>query len=208
MARYTGPVCKICRRERQKLCGKGERCFSDKCSLERRNYPPGQHGQRRGKTSGYGDQLREKQKVKRIYGVLEKQFRRYFSEAERQRGITGETLLSLLERRLDNVVFRLGFACSRRQSRQLVRHNHIVVNGKRVNIPSFLVKVGDTVEVSEKSRKILTISESLEAVDRQGIPPWLELNKDAYQGKVVALPERKDVTVQIRESLIVELYSR
>jgi len=208
LARYTGPSCKICRRERQKLFLKSERCFSDKCAVERRNYPPGQHGQRRGKVSGYGTQLREKQKVKRMYGVLEKQFRRYFSEADRQKGITGENLLALLERRLDNVVHRLGFAGSPGQSRQLVLHNHILVNGSRVNIPSFIVKVGDIIEVREKSRTIPTITESLEAVARQGIPPWLELNKETFQGKVIGLPERKDITAQIQEQLVVELYSR
>ncbi len=208
MARYRGSVCKICRRENQKLFLKGDRCYSDKCSYERRSYPPGQHGQRRGKFSDYGNQLREKQKVKRMYGLLEKQFRKYFKEADRMRGITGENLLILLERRLDNIVYRLGFASSRNQARQLVRHNHIMVNGKKVNIPSFLVKPGDTIEVREKSRKIPFINEALDAVERLGVPSWLELNKDNYQGKVVALPERKDITMPIQEQLIVELYSR
>ena len=208
MARYRGSVCKICRRENQKLFLKGDRCYSDKCSYERRSYPPGQHGQRRGKFSDYGNQLREKQKVKRMYGLLEKQFRKYFKEADRMRGITGENLLILLERRLDNIVYRLGFASSRNQARQLVRHNHIMVNGKKVNIPSFLVKPGDTIEVREKSRKIPFMNEALDAVERLGVPSWLELNKDNYQGKVVALPERKDITMPIQEQLIVELYSR
>ncbi len=208
MARYTGPACKLCRREKQKLFLKGDRCFSDKCAIDRRNYPPGQHGQRRGKFSGYGVQLREKQKVKRMYGVLENQFRLYFKEADRQRGITGENLLVLLEGRLDNMIYRLGFASSRRQGRQLVRHNHILVNGARVNIPSYQVKAGDVIEVREKSRKMPAVNEALEAVQRLGAPSWLELNKEAYQGKVVGLPERKDITAPIEEQLIVELYSR
>lgn len=208
MARYNGPACKLCRRERQKLFLKADRCFSDKCGIERRSYPPGQHGQRRGKLSDYGTQLREKQKVKRMYGVLEKQFRLYFQEADRLRGITGDNLLVLLERRLDNMVYRLGFAGSRRQGRQLVRHNHILVNGRRVNIPSYLVKVGDLIEIREKSRKVPAINEALEAVQRLGAPSWLEINKDAYQGKIIGLPERKDITIPIEEQLIVELYSR
>lgn len=209
MARYRDSVCKHCRREAQKLFLKGDRCFTDKCGFERRNYAPGQHGQRRrGKFSDYGTQLREKQKVKRMYGLLEKQFRKYFKEADRQRGITGDNLLILLERRLDNIIYRTGFASSRNQARQLVRHNHILVNGKRVNVPSFLVKVGDTVEVREKSRKISFIAEALGAVERLGIPAWLEVNKDSFQGKITGLPERKDLTMPMQEQLIVELYSR
>ena len=208
MARNSGPACKLCRRERQKLFLKGDRCYTDKCGIDRRNYPPGQHGQRRGKFSNYGTQLREKQKVKRMYGVLEKQFRRYFQEADRLKGITGDNLLMLLERRLDNMVYRLGFACSRRQGRQLVHHNHFLVNGKRVNIPSYLVKAGDVIEVREKSRKMPAINESLEAVQRLGAPSWLELNKDAYQGKILAFPARQEITIPIEEQLIVELYSR
>lgn len=208
MARYRDSVCRLCRREAQKLFLKGDRCFTDKCGFERRNYAPGQHGQRRGKFSDYGNQLREKQKVKRMYGLLEKQFRKYFKEADRQKGITGDNLLILLERRLDNIIFRLGFASSRNQARQLVRHNHILVNGRRVNVPSFLVKVGDTVEIREKSRKIAFIAESLGAVERVGVPAWLEVNKDSFQGKIAGLPERKDLTMPMQEQLIVELYSR
>jgi len=208
LARYRGSACKICRRENQKLFLKGDRCYSDKCSYDRRNYPPGQHGQRRGKFSDYGNQLREKQKVKQMYGLLEKQFERYFKEADRKHGITGENLLILLERRLDNIVYRMGFASSRNQARQLVCHNHILVNGKRVNIPSFLVKPGDIVEVREKSRKIPLIGEALDAVERLGVPSWLALNKDKFQGEITTLPERKDLTMPIREQLIVELYSR
>ena len=208
MARYRGAVCKLCRREDQKLFLKGDRCFSDKCGFERRNYPPGQHGQRRGKFSDYGNQLREKQKVKRMYGLREKQFRKCFQVADRKAGITGENFLILLERRLDNIVFRLGFAYSRNQARQLVSHNHILVNGKRVNIPSYFVKAGDVVEVKEKSRKIPFISEAFEAVERLGVASWLELDKENYRGKVIAFPERKDLTMPIKEQLIVELYSR
>jgi len=208
LARYRGSVCKLCRRENQKLFLKGDRCYSDKCAYDRRSYPPGQHGQLRRKFSDYGNQLREKQKAKRMYGLLEKQFRRYFWKADRKRGITGENLLILLERRLDNMVYRLGFASSRNQARQMVGHNHFVVNGKRVNTPSFLVSPGDVIEVREKSRKIPPINEAMDAVERLGVPPWLELNKDNCQGKVNALPERKDLTMPIQEQLIVELYSR
>ncbi|MFH0811739.1 MAG: 30S ribosomal protein S4 [Pseudomonadota bacterium] len=208
MARYCGSVCRLCRRETQKLFLKGDRCYSDKCAGDRRNYFPGQHGQRRGKFSDYGNQLREKQKVKRMYGILENQFRRYFKEADRIKGITGENLLILLERRLDNIVYRLGFASSKNQARQWVSHNHVLVNGKPVNIPSFFVKPGDVIEIKEKSRKIPFISEALDAVERLGIPSWLELNKDNFQGKVTALPERKDITMPIQEQLVVGLYSR
>jgi len=208
LARYRGAVCKLCRREDQKLFLKGDRCFSDKCGFERRNYPPGQHGQRRGKFSDYGNQLREKQKVKRMYGLLEKQFRKCFRTAERKSGITGENFLIFLERRLDNIVFRLGFAYSRNQGRQLVSHNHILVNGKRVNIPSYIVKAGDVVEIREKSQKMPLIKEAVEAVERLGIPSWLELDKENYRGKVIAFPERKDLTMPVQEQLIVELYSR
>ena len=208
MARYRGAVCKLCRREDQKLFLKGDRCFSDKCGFERRNYPPGQHGQRRGKFSDYGNQLREKQKVKRMYGLLEKQFRKCFRTAERKSGITGENFLILLERRLDNIVFRFGFAYSRNQGRQLVSHNHILVNGKRVNIPSYMVKAGDVVEIREKSRKMPLVNEAVEAVERLGVPSWLALEKENYRGKVIAFPERKDLTMPVQEQLIVELYSR
>jgi small subunit ribosomal protein S4 len=187
---------------------KGDRCYTDKCAIQRRNYPPGQHGQGRGKISDYGLQLREKQKVKRMYGVLEKQFRGYFERAERMRGVTGTNLLVLLERRLDNVVYRLGFANSRAQSRQLVRHNHVLVDGVRVNLPSFLVKVGQTVQVTEKSRTSPLVRDALEAAARRGCPPWLELEKEEAKGKVSMFPTREDITMPIQEHLIVELYSK
>lgn len=187
---------------------KGDRCYTDKCAIKRRNYPPGQHGQGRGKISDYGLQLREKQKVKRMYGLLEKQFRGYFEEAERMRGVTGTNLLTLLERRLDNVVYRLGFANSRAQARQLVLHNHILVNGQKVNVPSYSVKVGDTIQVAEKSRNLALIRDALEAAARRGCPAWLELDKEARRGRVVMLPTREDITMPIEEHLIVELYSK
>jgi small subunit ribosomal protein S4 len=187
---------------------KGDRCYTDKCAIERRHYPPGQHGQRRSKLSDYGLQLREKQKVKRIYGVLEKQFRSYFEKAERQKGVTGTNLLVFLERRLDNIVYRLGFANSRAQARQLVRHNFILVNGARVNLPSYLVKSGDVIKVSEKGRKVALILDAMEAVARRGCPPWLEFNKDEAQGRVTMFPTREDITMPIQEHLIVELYSK
>lgn len=208
MARYTGPSCRLCRRENIELSLKGERCFTDKCAMKRRAYPPGQHGQGRTKVSEYGMQLREKQKVRRIYGLLEKQFRGYFEKADRMKGVTGENLLFLLERRLDNVIYRLGFASSRTEARQLVRHGHFVVNGRKVNIPSFQVRQGAIIELREKSRKIVAINESLEAVVRRGIPQWLELEKDAYRGTMKALPVREDITTPIQEQLIVELYSK
>ena len=209
MARYTGSVCRFCRRENLKLYLKGDRCYSDKCAFDRRSYPPGQHGERRGrKISDYGIQLREKQKIKRMYGLSEKQFHLFFTRADRQRGITGTNLLVLLERRLDNVVFRLGFANSRAQARQLVRHNHFAVNGRKVNIPSFLVKTGDAVEVKEKSRKVQTISDSLDAVVRRGVPQWLDLEKENFKGLVKAYPVREDLTMPMQEQLVVELYSK
>ena len=208
MARYTGPSCRLCRRENMELFLKGDRCYTDKCAIKRRNYPPGQHGQGRSKTSAYGVQLREKQKVRRIYGILEKQFRGYFAEADRMKGVTGENLLSLLERRLDNVVYRLGFASSRTESRQLVRHGHFTINSKRVDIPSIQLKVGDVIELREKSRKISSINDALEAVVRRGIPQWLELDRDAYKGNLRALPIREDITTPIQEQLVVELYSK
>ncbi|MBT1076277.1 30S ribosomal protein S4 [Geobacter grbiciae] len=208
MARYTGPSCRLCRRENMELFLKGERCYTDKCAIKRRNYPPGQHGQGRPKVSNYGIQLREKQKVRRIYGVLEKQFRSYFEEADRMRGVTGENLLSLLERRLDNVVYRLGFASSRTEARILVRHNHFTLNGKKANIPSIQLKAGDVVVLKEKSRKIACINESLDAVVRRGTPQWLELDKEGYKGVVKLLPAREDIAMPIQEQLIVELYSK
>lgn len=208
MARYTDARCRQCRRERMALYLKGDRCYTDKCAIQRRNYPPGQHGQGRGKISDYGLQLREKQKVKRMYGVLEKQFRGYFERAERMRGVTGTNLLVLLERRLDNVVYRLGFANSRAQARQLVRHNHVLVDGLRVNLPSFLVKVGQAVQVTEKSRTSPLVRDALEAAARRGCPPWLELEKDEAKGRVSMFPSRDDITMPIQEHLIVELYSK
>ncbi len=208
MARYTDAQCRLCRRERMALYLKGDRCYTDKCAIQRRNYPPGQHGQGRGKISDYGLQLREKQKVKRMYGVLEKQFRGYFERAERLRGVTGTNLLVLLERRLDNVVYRLGFANSRSQARQLVRHNHVLVDGARVNLPSFLVKVGQTVQVTEKSRTSPLVRDALEAAARRGCPPWLELEKEEAKGRVSMFPTREDITMPIQEHLIVELYSK
>jgi len=209
LARYKDSVCRHCRRENLKLYLKGDRCYSDKCAFDRRSYPPGQHGERRGrKISDYGIQLREKQKVKRMYGLSEKQFHLFFERAERYRGITGTNLLVLLERRLDNVVYRLGFANSRAQGRQFVLHNHFLVNGNKVNVPSFLVKKGDAIEVKEKSRKIPAISDSLEAVVRRGIPQWLELEKEKNKGIVSGFPVREDITMPIQEQLIVELYSK
>jgi len=187
---------------------KGERCYTDKCAIKRRNYPPGQHGQGRTKVSAYGVQLREKQKVRRIYGVLEKQFRSFFAKADRMKGVTGENLLFLMERRLDNTVYRLGFASSRTEARQVIRHGHFTLNGRKVNIPSIQVKVGDVLELRQKSQKIASINESLEGVVRRGIPQWLELEKDAYRGKVKSLPVREDITMPIQEQLIVELYSK
>jgi len=209
LARYKDSVCRHCRRENIKLYLKGDRCYSDKCAFDRRSYPPGQHGERRGrKISDYGIQLREKQKVKRTYGLSEKQFHLFFERAERHRGITGTNLLVLLERRLDNVVYRLGFANSRAQGRQFVLHNHFLVNGKKVNIPSFLVKVGDSIELKEKSKQISTIADSLGAVVRRGIPQWLELEKEKHTGVVNGFPVREDIAMPIQEQLIVELYSK
>ena len=208
MARYTGPRCRLCRREGSKLFLKGDRCYSEKCAFERRSYAPGQHGKARIKVSDYGLRLREKQRVRRIYGVKESQFRRYFSMADRQKGVTGTNLLVLLERRLDNVVYRLGFADSRSQARQLVKHGHFLVNGKRVDIPSYLVKVGDVIEVREKSKDIPPIVQAIEAVARRGVPDWLELDSDAKKGTVKAMPERSHITMPIQEHYIVEFYSK
>ena len=210
MARYTGPRCRLCRREGMKLFLKGERCYTDKCAFERRSYPPGQHGQAqmRAKRSDYGIRLREKQKVKRIYGVSEKQFKKYFDRADRMRGQTGHNLLQLLERRLDNVVYRLGFASSRAQARQMVVHGLFKVNGRTVDIPSYLVRPGEVIELKEKYRQNPYIQENLEAVVRRGVPQWLELDADNFKGTVKALPTREDVTMPIQEQLIVEFYSR
>ena len=209
MARYTGSVCRICRRENLKLFLKGDRCYSDKCAFDRRGYPPGQHGQRRGrKISDYGVQLREKQKVKRMYGLSEKQFHLFFERADRKRGVTGTNLLVFLESRLDNVVYRLGFVNSRVQGRHYVKHNHFTVNGKKANIPSYFIKPGDVVEVRGKSKKNQMINDAADAVVRRGIPQWLELDKDNLKGEVKAAPAREDITMPIQEQLIVELYSK
>lgn len=208
MARYRESVCRLCRREAIKLFLKGDRCYSDKCALERREYAPGDHGQGRKKTSDYGVQLREKQKLKRIYGLLEQQFRGYFHKADRQKGITGTNLLVFLERRLDNMVFRLGFATSRTEARQMVKHNHFTVNGNKVNIPSFLIKAGDVIQVREGSKKIVRIQEAMETVARRGVPSWLELDKGNFQGTVKMLPVREDLTMPVQEQLVVELYSK
>ena len=209
MARYIGPVCRLCRREAMKLFLKGERCYTEKCAIEKRNFPPGQHGKtRRAKLAGYGLQLREKQKVKRIYGVLEDQFRRYFEEAERTRGITGVTLLQLLERRLDNVIYRLGLATSRPQARQLVRHGHVKVDDKKVNIPSYQVEEGNVVSLSPRAAKNAQVTASVEAVKGRGVPKWLELDAAGMKGRVLSMPARDDVNFPIQEQLIVELYSK
>lgn len=208
MARYTDSVCRLCRRENLKLFLKGERCYTDKCAIERRNYPPGEHGQGRPKFSEYSIQLREKQKVKRMYGLLENQFRRTFAQAARTKGITGETLLVLLERRLDNVSYRLGFASSRAEARTLVRHGHILVNGKKVNIPSYFVRAGDVVSVRERSRQMARVLTAMEGAQRRGVPEWAELDRDTCSGKIRLLPTRSDVTMPINEKLIVELYSK
>ncbi len=209
MARYRGSVCRICRRENLKLFLKGDRCYSDKCAFDRRGYPPGQHGQRRrGKVSDYGIQLREKQKVKRMYGLIENQFHLFFERAERQKGITGVNLLVSLERRLDNVVYRLGFVNSRNQGRHFVRHGHFTINGKKTDIPSQQVDINDVIEVREKSRNIQAIQDALEAVVRRGVPPWLELDKDNFKGLVNSFPVREDLTMPMQENLIVELYSK
>ncbi len=209
MARYRGAVCRLCRRENLKLFLKGDRCYSDKCAFDRRGYPPGQHGQRRrSKISDYGIQLREKQKVKRMYGLGEKQFRLFFKRADRQKGITGNNLLILLERRLDNVVYRMGFVNSRTQGRHFVRHQHFLVNGGKVNIPSYLVKPGDVVELREKSRNIQALSDAMDAVVRRGVPQWLELDKENMKGSVKTFPVREDLTMPMQEQLIVELYSK
>lgn len=209
MARNIGAACRRCRRENLKLYLKGDRCYSDKCSFERRAFGPGQHGQARfKKLSDYAVQLREKQKVKAMYGMLEGQFRLTFEKAERQRGVTGENLLVNLERRLDNTIFRIGFASSRNQARQLVRHKHILVNGRKVNVPSFLVAEGDVITIKEKSRANTLLNENLEAVARRGVPSWLELDKDNYKAVVKTLPNREEITMPIQEQLIVELYSK
>ena len=209
MARYTDPVCRLCRREGMKLFLKGTKCFSDKCPIEKRNFAPGQHGKdRKAKIVGYGLQLREKQKTKRIYFTQETQFRNYFEKAARAKGVTGEKLLQQLERRLDNVVYRLGFAVARRQARQLVRHGHIQVDGRKVNIPSYEVSVGEEVAVREGSRKLPILELAKDFASHQNAPTWLEIDRDNYKGKVLALPKREDINLPVNEQLIVELYSK
>jgi len=208
LARYRGSVCRMCRREGLKLFFKGDRCYTEKCAFERRGYAPGEHGHSRKKFSDYGTQLREKQKLKRMFGLLEKQFRGYFVKADQKKGITGTTLLVFLESRLDNMVYRIGFATSRTEARQFVRHGHFKVNGRKVNIPSFLIKKGDVIELREKSKKVLPILESMETVARRGVPSWLELDKENFRGVVKALPTRDDITMPIQEQLVVELYSK
>jgi small subunit ribosomal protein S4 len=208
MARYSGSVCRLCRRENQKLFLKGDRCYTDKCAFERRGYPPGQHGQGRIKFSEYGLQMREKQKIKRMYGLLEKQFRSVFAEAERMKGVTGNNLLTMLERRLDNVAYRSGFANSRAEARQLVRHGHLSVNGRKVNIPSYLVKKGDLVEIREKSKSSARVAGALEGVKRREIPQWLELEATSMKSRIRDLPSRDDITAPMEERMVVELYSK
>ena len=208
MARYTGPVCRLCRREGEKLFLKGTKCQTEKCSITRRNYAPGQHGQLKAKLSGYGLQLREKQKVKRMYGLLERQFRKYFNIAAKTKGVTGKVLLQLLERRLDNVIFRLGLGASRSESRQLVRHNFVYVNSKRVNIPSFLVNKSDTIQLKTKEKSLKAIRENLELTKEREVPSWLALNRDKLEANVLRLPEKEDIRQPIQEQLIVELYSK
>ncbi len=208
MARYKDAVCRLCRREGTKLFLKGDRCFSAKCGIERRAYPPGQHGQGRARFSDYGLQLREQQKVKRMYGLLEKHFALTMSRASRMKGRAGENLLVLLERRLDNVVFRMGFSTSRAEARQLVRHGHFLINGRRASIPSMLVKPGAVVSVAEKSRKIARIAGALETLESRSVPQWVEINKEAFEGTMKSLPVREDITMPIQEQLIVEWYSR
>ena len=207
MARYTGSVCRLCRREGTKLFLKGDRCYTQKCAVDKRAYGPGEHGQGRKKVSEYGLQLREKQKARRLYGILERQFRNYFAEAERQKGVTGENLIRLLERRLDNVVYRLGFAFSRAQARQMVLHGHIYINDKKVDIPSYLVEPGETISVKEKSRNIPLMQEVKEGA-KASVPSWLEVDLEALKGRVISLPDGKDLDVPIEAHLIVELYSR
>ncbi len=210
MARYIGPVCRLCRREGMKLFFKGERCHSEKCAIEKRNFIPGQHGKdRRSKIVGYGLQLREKQKVRRYYGLLERPFRNLFEKASLQKGITGENMLGILERRLDNVIYRMGFATSHPQARQIVRHGHIMVNGRKVNIPSFSTKQGDVVEVREKSRNNPTILSARDATAHAPVPNWLEVDREALKGRLIGLPKREElVQIQLNERLIVELYSK
>lgn len=208
MAHVIDSACRLCRRETTKLFLKGDRCYTDKCAIDRRGYPPGQHGQSRTKYSNYGIQLREKQKIRRLYGIHERQFRRYFKEADRQKGVTGSNLLILLEQRLDNIVYRLGFANSRNEGRQLVRHGHVFVNGKRVDVPAYSVKTQDKITVKDSSREMARINTALDAVERRGVPEWLELNRDEFTGVVKVLPSREDLTMPMDDQLVVELYSK
>ena len=209
MGRYIGPVCRLCRREGVKLYLKGERCYSPKCAMERRPYPPGQHGQKRARrTSDYAVRLREKQKLRRIYGISERQFRNLFEEASKKKGVTGSVFLGLLESRLDNVVYRLGFAVSRRQARQLVRHGHITVNGRRVDLPSYRVRPGDEIAVAEKSRNLELIRQNLEAMKGRKVGPWLSLDVEGMKGKFLRLPDREDLALPVNEQLVIEFYSR
>ena len=208
MAKYLGPVCRLCRREGMKLFLKGARCMTEKCAVERRTFPPGQHGQARPRASEYSTQLREKQKLKRVYGILERQFRGIFTKAERQSGITGENLLRMLERRLDNVVYRLGFAASRSEARVLINHGHFRVNGRKVNRPSFVVREGDVIEVKERSRAIVPIVAALEGIDSRGVPGWLDLDRANAKGTVRALPTKEEIALPVNEQLVVDLYSR
>ncbi|HTK86311.1 MAG TPA: 30S ribosomal protein S4 [Nitrospiraceae bacterium] len=208
MAKYRGPVCRLCRREGVKLFLKGTRCMTEKCAVERRSYPPGQHGQGRQRLSDYSAQLREKQKLKRIYGLQERQFRGLFEHAERKTGVTGEHLLKLLECRLDNVVYRLGFSASRKEARQLINHGHLMVNGRKSDVPAMLMKANDIVQVRERSRALIPIQAALDAVDGRGIPNWLELDKGAFKGTVRSLPTKDDIALPVNEQMVVELYSR
>jgi small subunit ribosomal protein S4 len=209
MARYTGAVCRLCRREATKLFLKGAKCASDRCPLEKRNFPPGQHGKdRKAKIVGYGLQLHEKQKAKRIYFTLEGQFREYYEKASRATGVTGDILIQQLERRLDNVAFRLGFAISRRQARQVVRHGHVEINGKKVNIPSYQVNVGDEIAIRDKAKKLIIIEQATQYAAQSPLPAWLEMNYETLTGRVLSLPQRKDVSLPVNEQLIVELYSK
>ncbi len=208
MARYTGPLCRLCRREGMKLFIKGTRCYTEKCAFERRKYAPGQHGQNKGKLSDYGLQLREKQKVKRMYGVMEKQFKNYFEKATRMKGVTGENLLKLLERRLDNVVYRMGFAQNRRQARQLVRHGLFTINGRKVDIPSYIVRPGDVIELNQAGKELELIKESLALAEQRGFPAWVEVNIQEMKGKFVRIPERDEMQLPVQEQLVVEFYSK
>ncbi len=208
MARYRDALCRLCRRESEKLFLKGDRCYTDKCAVERRKYPPGQHGQRRRKFSDYALQLREKQKAKETYGVLEKQFRKYYYMADKKQGVTGSNLLQLLERRLDNVVYRLGIASNRRQARQLVLHGHVTVNGRRVNIPSCLIRPGEAITLKEASRKIPVVEENIAKMEHRGIPGWLEMDAGTLTGKILHNPAREEIELPVQEQLIVELYSK